>query len=600
MKVIVTTITRSPRGNPMRASREINAEQLRIGRGAECELRLADPRVPLHAKNIFMGKSGPQLYDSFEQHTDVTVTGVHRPQTLKPGSSLRIGPFLLEVAEPHHDADLALTVELVQPLPGKSSLSAEELSAATRQTLISKRMLSWTLFLLVVAGFLLLPLFGPGGADAPRAASRDGRLLQKVSQGVGGTARHSWNPGELAAGHQPFAGNCEACHSEAFTRVQDKDCKACHQNLGDHVDREAKVAGLDEVRCASCHQDHQGTRGLEDQNTHFAMGECSACHRDIKAHLPATPTGDAGDFATQHPEFRSMVVTGTKPGGRLPQVARMRLSEKAGLIEKRGLKFPHDLHLDPKGVKGPQGLVKTTCASCHVPDSTGRSFRPVTMKDNCQSCHELRFELAAPERQVPHGNVDEVMATMREFYSYLAVNGIVLNPAPLPSARAIPGKSAPAPLRLSGGGDVDRQVTLAATEIFEKTTCFACHDITRHDSADGRPAWRVNPVLQAVPWMPRARFSHDSHDMTSCSTCHAAPVSKQARDVLMPGIETCRACHAGSAPESRKVTSNCGLCHGFHQTTHPAVTPHAGPAWPSSRDAALLQSAAPLPPARLP
>lgn len=598
MKVIVTTITRSPRGNPMRASREIVADQVRIGRGAECELRLADPRVPLHARSIFLGRSGPQLLDANEAFSDATLTGTARTQLLKPGMSVRIGPFQLEVAAPHHGADLALTVELMQPLPGKAAVSAEELTAATRPRGVSRRALSWTLLLLVLAGFLYLPLLAPQG-QAAAPASRDAKAAQQALRGAGGLARTSWNPGELAAGHQAFGQNCQACHSSAFARVQDKDCRSCHQNLSDHVDKQKNVAGLTEVRCASCHRDHQGAQGLAQQNTHYAMGECSACHRDIKAHLPATATGNAADFATLHPQFRASIVTGAGLGGQA-RSERLRLGDTVLRAEHRGLKFPHDVHLDPRGVKGPQGLVKTTCASCHLPDSTGSGFRPVTMKEQCQSCHELRFELAAPGRQVPHGNVDEVIATMREFYSYLAVNHIVLNPPPAaPDARAIPGKSAPAPLRLGGGMDVERQVLASATEIFEKTTCFACHDIHRSTTAAGAPTWQVSPVLPATPWMPRSRFSHASHGMASCESCHAAPRSKQAEDVLMPGIETCRGCHAGRAPAPRKVTSNCGLCHGFHEVGHAPVTPRPVPAWPSARDAAQLQSAL-LPPARLP
>jgi hypothetical protein len=604
MKVIVTTITRSPRGNPMRASREINAEQVRIGRGAECELRLADPRVPLHARSIFLGRSGPQLYEAFEQFSDASiasVTGVQRPQALKPGTSLRIGPFQIDVVAPHHDADLALTVELVQPLPGKSAISADELQAPLQHSLLSKRALSWTLLVMVLGFFLVVPACGLfGGATPAGSASRDARLLQQVTREVGATAQAAWNPGELAAGHKPFAGDCRACHSDSFTRVQDKDCKACHQNLGNHVDSPAQVAGLAEVRCASCHRDHKGEQGLQEQNRHYTMGECSACHADIKARLPVAKSGDVSDFATLHPQFRATVVTGTSPAGKAA-TERLRLDGKIAPTERRGLKFPHDLHLSPKGVKGPQGLVQTTCASCHVPDSTGSGFRPVTMKDNCQSCHALSFDIAAPERQVPHGNVDDVMATMREFYSYLAVNGIALNPPPAAATpRDIPGKAAAAPRRLTGTADVDRQVLASATEIFEKTTCFACHEIRRDVRADGTPAWQVSPVLPAAAWMPKARFSHQGHAMAPCASCHAADASKSAQDVLMPGIDTCRSCHAGSRPAAKKITSGCGLCHGFHETAHPPVTPHPVPRWPSSRDAALLQSAAPLAPARLP
>lgn len=597
MKIIVTTITRSPRGNPMRASREIQANQIRIGRGAECELRLADPRVPLHARSLFLGRSGPQLLEASESFSDATLTGTARTQVLKPGASVRIGPYQIDVAEPHHDADLVLTVELVQPLPGKATATAEELTAATRPRGLSRRRLSWGLFLLVVAGFLYLPMLAPQGKAH---STTPVPTLKQSLQTAGNGARTSWNPGELAAGHQAFGSHCESCHSAAFTRVQDKDCRACHQNIADHVAQQQKVTGLADVRCASCHRDHQGPQGLAQQNTHYAMGECSACHRDIKAHMPSTQTGNAGDFATLHPQFRASVVTGTLATGK-EQVERLRLGDATLRAEHRGLKFPHNVHLDPRGVMGPQGRVKTTCGSCHVPDSTGNGFRPVTMKDQCQSCHELRFELAAPERQVPHGNVNDVIATMRDFYSYLAVNHIVLNPRPATTTdRGIPGKTAPAPLRLGNGADVEQQVMAAATEIFEKKTCFACHDIQRIVTPTGAPTWKVSPVLPEAAWMPKAHFSHASHTMTDCTSCHAAPQSKSADDVLMPGIDTCRGCHAGRTPAPRKVTSNCGLCHGFHEVGHPPVTPHPVPAWPSSRDAALLQSSALLPPARLP
>lgn len=579
MKIIVTTITRSPRGNPMRATREITGDQIRIGRGAECELRLADPRVPLHARSISMGRSGPQLFDAADINAEVT--GVFRAQALTPGTTLKIGPFQIEVGqldinEPG-DADLVLTVELLQPLPGKTQLSARDIYEYARHAPLSKRTASWALFSFIVVFFLLLPValfyFGSDDTqkDGPRAAPAATQKLRPDA---------AWNPGPLAAGHQTFGNDCKTCHSDSFNRVQDKDCQACHQNMGDHVPKSmAQTAGLaadnpDAVRCASCHRDHKGAEGLKQQISHYFMGECSACHEDIKKHWPTTKTENVSDFASGHPEFRVSFVSGMSADGHAA-ISRTRLHEKTGLTEMRGLKFPHDVHLDPKGVRGPQGLVKTTCNSCHVPDSTGTRFKPVTMKDSCQSCHELRFEVAAPERQVPHGNVDEVMATMREFYSFIAINGIVLNrpQADLPAndARGIPGKSAPGALRLSGNAAVERQVQIAATEIFEKTTCFSCHDITRQALPGGKTGWIVAPVLAEPVWMPKARFAHDKHTMATCESCHAAPASKNAKDVLMPDIQSCQTCHAGKHPERQKITSNCGLCHGFHVIDHHAM-----------------------------
>ena len=45
--------------------------------------------------------------------------------------------------------------------------------------------------------------------------------------------------------------------------------------------------------------------------------------------------------------------------------------------------------------------------------------------------------------------------------------------------------------------------------------------------------------------------------------------SKLSSDVAMPTIAKCRDCHGGSKPAEGKVTSNCLLCHGFHDSTHP-------------------------------
>jgi hypothetical protein len=45
--------------------------------------------------------------------------------------------------------------------------------------------------------------------------------------------------------------------------------------------------------------------------------------------------------------------------------------------------------------------------------------------------------------------------------------------------------------------------------------------------------------------------------------------SKKASDVAMPRIAKCRECHGGSKPVPDKITSNCLLCHGFHDARHP-------------------------------
>lgn len=588
----------------MRSTRELDAEQIRLGRGAECELRLADPRVPIHARTILPGKHGAQMYEVTEQNADATAV-YQAPHTLTPGTSLKIGPFQLDVTEPG-SADLALTIELVQALPENSKAVNKALFFRATRLPVSRRLLAWALFLPILAWFLVLPalnFFFNNQSDAPQKITMgESRTLHQVKKVMAIAGDGSWNPGELAAGHQAFASNCKACHSASFTRVQDADCKACHQNMGSHVSQKTgHVAALDETRCASCHRDHQGALGLQQQNTHYFMGECASCHGNIKASLATARSGNVSDFAREHPEFRVMVSTG--PGKN--DMARLRLPDTGMLREKSTLKFPHDVHLDPRGVNGPQGRVKTSCASCHVPDSRGTGFKPVTMKEHCQSCHELRFELAAPERQVAHGSVSDVMTTLREFYSYIAVNGIVLNrpqgnAATEPTLRGLPGKPVTAAIRLGSSTDVDNEVHHAATEIFEKTSCFSCHEISRTTSENGAASWAISPVKPAPARMAAARFSHDKHAMASCESCHAAPASKSSHDVLMPKIDSCRTCHAGNKAEPKKIVSNCGLCHDFHASAHSEMPWSSNKkdhpvTWPSARDAALLRAGTALP-----
>lgn len=589
----------------MRSTRELEAEQLRLGRGAECELRLPDPRVPIHARTILLGKNGAQLYEVAEQNADITAV-YQAPLTLQPGTSLKIGPFQIDIVEPGA-ADLALTLELVQALPQHSKAAGKDVFFHATRLPVSRRLLAWALFLPILVWFLLLPTLNffleQQGGSTKKLTMSEARALHQVKKVAAVASDAPWNPGELAAGHQPFANNCKTCHSESFTRVKDADCKSCHQSMGDHVSKKTgHVAALDATRCASCHRDHKGALGLQQQNSHYFMGECASCHEDIKASLASTRTENVSDFAGEHPEFRVMVATGSGKN----DMSRLRLPKAGWLSEKSALKFPHDVHLDPKGVDSPQGRIKTTCASCHKVDDTGTGFKPVTMKENCQSCHELRFELAAPERQVPHGSVSEVMTTLREFYSYVAVNGIVLNRPQGGAAadtvlRGLPGKAPGSATRLNGSADVDGQVRHAATEIFEKTSCFSCHEISRSAATGAAASWVIRPVTPAPVRMAAAKFSHDKHAMASCESCHAARTSKSSQEVLMPKIDSCRSCHAGNKAESQKIVSNCGLCHGFHINAHDdasaeAVLKKGHPVlWPSSRDAARLQAATPAP-----
>lgn len=578
MKLLVTTITRSPKGNPIPASKEIVGEQIRVGRGAECEFRLADPRVPIQAKLISLGGGGAQIFDftAPSRGGSSETTRMERPSPLKHGAVMEIGPYRLEVVAAPDGYDLSVTVELTHPLPESTKTAGKAILQQAGNLPISRRMISWLIFIPLFLWFLVFPVMNSISADAGSqvvgSSAKSGvnvaldgaaKVLRPVSSKASDSA---WNPGTLSRSHQNLTEDCRACHSEPFKMVQDQDCLVCHKNAAPHVDKKlGSVPSLDAIRCAECHIDHKGALALKEQNAHYYSKECSSCHADVKAAMPKTLTGNVKDFASEHPDFRVSVATGP----RKTDLRRVRLDDKANLRSLTNLKFPHDVHLASEGIDSPNGVVKMECGHCHQVDATGLKFKPITMKAHCQSCHELKFEPDFSSRQVPHGNVEDVLTTLNEFYSAAGFLGTPLDvPRPAQVDRLPPGKTAPVAQRVLTKAQAQDRANKAAKQLFEKSACFMCHQVKAAEPVDQQLNWTIEPIRETHVWMTKSLFPHDKHTMAECSDCHKASASKNAQDVLMPSIDTCRTCHAGATPEPKKIVSNCNMCHGFHVTDH--------------------------------
>ena len=308
-------------------------------------------------------------------------------------------------------------------------------------------------------------------------------------------------------------------------------------------------------------------------------GLCVSCHRDLRTKAPRAQALDASDFATAHPEFRLSLPSESG-------VRRVRMGEGA-LAEASNLTFPHDVHLDPRGVSSPlQGRMKLECRSCHAPDAAGVGFEPISMAKHCQECHALQFEPAVTTRQVPHGKPADALVMIEEFYANLALQG---RPDSFQKAFGVPGEGL---LRRVGEPSreqrenalklAQRKAKQVGEEMFEVRVCKTCHVITRSitpsQARTEAAHLRIEPVRATTAWMPHARFSHKAHPHVKCVECHQVATSKKATDVAMPAIGRCRECHGGSKPVEARVTSNCLLCHGFHDPRHPwdpAFTPKA-------------------------
>lgn len=465
---------------------------------------------------------------------------------------------------------------------------------ALQKPLGLKRPLSWILFLPVLLACLILPwvaLQSPEllGVAKTATTEKPQQINQSqlpvnahpaiqsapIVQARGATALSLdsiWNPGPLASAHSNLEGDCQACHAGDFSRVKDESCTVCHSNMGLHVSEKTRAdTSFEEGRCASCHRDHKGRESLAEQNRHFVGADCASCHKAIKTVAPKSDTLPVADFAgDKHPAFRITVATGPEPS----DLRRIRMAANTPMVEKTNLKFPHDVHLDPKGIDSPSRKVVMQCANCHEPADTKTGFKTLSMESHCQDCHKLSFEPALPDRQVPHGPVEAVLSTVEEFYSYLALHPEERNKVNAQRAvlRARPGEKEPNRSNLANlSGNPRAQAAFATVELFENTACTVCHQVKAkpgmgniRTSGSRMPQYEIAEINPTHPWMPMAKFDHKAHAFENCESCHKASKSEKASDVLMPDIAGCQTCHAGSKPVLNKVRSDCGVCHEYH------------------------------------
>ena len=551
MKLLVITQSRNRAGRVVQVRKEVNADWIRVGRAAASEVLLADPRIAL-SQGLIVDRDGPVYTEGEMGNLTSTTKKAVRSMRLSPGSSVDVGPYKLTAIETPEGYSGAITVELVRP---PENVAPEFLARAGKLSLrslgIPKRWTALALFALVAVVFFLLP------------AGRVLDLPWKAEAGPTMTSDRFWNPGPVMLAHQPIELKCEACHEVAFQQVRDVACLECHQKIGHHVGQDLKPAALfGGMRCAECHRDHKGVKTTHRDDDRF----CVDCHRDVRGRANGAQSQNVTDFQKDHPAFRLSI----------PQdkgFKRVRMG--SGPVEEASnLVFPHAVHLDPQGVRHPdKDKVKLDCAACHQPDSSKRSFQPVSMGKHCLECHRLEFEPAVTKRQVPHGAPSDAITVVQEFYANLALNGVKDS---FEKAFGVPGEGLlrrvgqpSEPQRQAALALASRKASQVSEELFEIRVCRTCHAVLKQDGADGKPEWTVAKIRANNTWMPHARFDHKSHAQAKCADCHDVAKSKRSADVAMPTLESCRECHAGSKPSETKVTSNCLLCHGFHEQQHP-------------------------------
>lgn len=565
MKLLLARLAKNKQGQVARTDEVIEAESILIGRGTDCKLHLPDPRVGLHHATI--QKTGADRFTIDAPNSAMMIDArAERASLLRPGQQIQLGPYRLGILPPPDGIDVALTIELSEPLADRTiamALAQKRTRGGLAATWLSKRALSWLFAALVGVGFLAWPVYHSLKQDHYRHA-----LVVPLKKSI--TPDGAWDPGPLDSGHASFGRNCAACHQTPFVQVRNDACESCHKAVGWHFPHDtdsakklhAAVFSADggEGRCAACHRDHKGVNALKRQDSPL----CTDCHLDLKTRHPAVGIPNVTDFKTDHPPFKLSMLVAGKTGN--DAVIRVSQLDKVNLVAKSNLKFPHDVHLAATpsgGLRSPNGMRAMECKNCHVPDETGTRFKPITMKEHCQACHSLEFEPKASQRQVPHGRVEDVIAMVNEFYAEAALLGKPIDQPDQPTQDRMRAGTRQAGGPVKSIAWVRKKADTVVTEMMEKRTCFICHEISRDATAAGT-TWKIAPIAMTRHWLPKSRFPHNQHATFDCKKCHDAGKSKSSADVLIPDLANCQSCHSGSDIEKDKAPGTCESCHGFH------------------------------------
>ena len=511
-----------------------NAGQLSLGRGTDQQIQLEGLTVALAHATLEASGRDRFLVES-SALSGVLVDGVPtRSIELRFGDSFELGGYRFLLLQPDHP-DFDLFLEVLPPPPAPPPPRIAELSLSGR---LSRRRWAWGLLACVLVLGLLLPILS---RFAPPQLAGLGKLPVLSHQ--------MWNTGEISNVHKFFATDCARCHQDLFVATRDSACLDCHADVQHHVAPAARThPAWDALTCTSCHREHQGAEGVITRSNKL----CTDCHAQPQAVLASSALAVVKDFARSHPEFSPII--GTRQARWTPS-----------LRDDSGLLFSHSVHLTADGVAGPAGREKLECGSCHRRGAGDAQFEPLNMRRDCQHCHDLRFDPEQPEAVLPHGDVALIRDTIRSHFEARALRGEFGPNAPQAQARprrlrnrSEPAAPGAAPSNVEAW--VREQTARTSEEVFRYRLCAKCHEPAQIDSGQ----WTIAPVMAPRQRLESAEFTHHPHRSQSCDLCHAAQHSDTARDLLLPGIDTCRECHRD--PDSHGgLPSDCMSCHRMHR-----------------------------------
>jgi hypothetical protein len=559
---LIRTIDFTATGREIVRDRVLEQSSLDVGRAAENDIHLPDLAVEQRHVRLDLKGDGTLHAEALGTLGFALDGKVVASATIDPalGGEIALGSALLAIAL-DGEGRIALTIRQAASDESKGDALA---GFALASALPSKRLMAWLLASLILTLLLAAPIL----THATRSVLPSDPEHTPPGQTV---LDATWSPGALSVKHHTLEENCEACHVNAFVSVRDDTCVSCHKELGGHAGAPRLLTGMPQLSvgdatlwkiagmfgkegrgsCTSCHTEHEGKVRQQAASEPF----CGDCHRTLDARLTDTELGNAHDFGKTHPQFRPTFYAayGAKES--------VRLSLDKEPIERSGLKFPHDVHMDPRGGAARMALnlrqygEPLACKDCHTLAADKIGFKPVKMKDSCESCHSLvSGRSGGGFTSLRHGD-------LKKFREDIANLRQGAERVPLASARLRPGQFGKTGRYYADfGRPVNAYISLSRG-LESGGVCTECHVPAR---TNGQPD--LVPVNLPDRFLEHGYFNHEAHKKEQCTDCHAADKSKTANDLLIPDLASCRDCHLGATAQKTKKTvpSTCAMCHAYH------------------------------------
>lgn len=567
MAFLIRTIDFTAAGREIIRDRVAAQASLTVGREAGCDIHLPDLAVEQRHVRIEAQPDGTLALTAlgtlgFALDGRVVSEGVIDPRT---GGEIALGAARLAVAR-EADGNIAITIRQVAAEEGKGDALR---GFALASVLPSKRAMSW----IFATAILLLLLAIPVASHLLRTPVKNDPTGKTPGQVVLDAA---WTSGEMSLKHRSLENNCESCHVAAFESVQDETCISCHKDTGDHAAMPRLAKGSpalspgDAVQwrigealgkegplgCVSCHSEHEGPVRQKAGGEAF----CSDCHKDLDTRLKDTKLTAAHDFGKAHPQFRPAYFASF--GAAKPVRAAPGASGVTKPVERSGLKFPHNVHMDARGgaarmaVSLGQYGKPLGCKDCHSPTADKASFTEVKMEDACEGCHSLVSGRTAIGgfSKLRHGDVKDLAQDLARISTG-------------PRARVGPVRQRPGQIGSASPYQADFGRPVRAYIGFSNAlsaggVCTECHLPTTGPTGQAD----LMPVNLPDRFLTSGYFNHAAHSREKCSDCHAASTSKAASDLLIPDLKSCRTCHLGATAvkTAKIVPSDCAMCHAYH------------------------------------